>query len=290
MQRKILHNESSCFDKKGQKIAGILCALCSALFLLVGGILLVGGQKANAMTMSNNVEICQSADGCDSFTAVDLVNGGLVCGESSTVLGLSNNVEICQGDGSLHNLSNSVEICQSVDGVSNSVESCQNCSNVTSLSGVCDYCGTDLRVSSRDSSRACGSSGVGGSVRVDAGASFLAGGGEIGDALFSGEIGGQVATPTSTAGSRNLVYIDQVNGDDNNDGTESSPVKTFEKAIELVKYGGRISISTDARTIANNETRIIDFGNKNITFFQYSWWPIEVGNNGKLVIKNYFLT
>lgn len=50
-------------------------------------------------------------------------------------------------------------------------------------------------------------------------------------------------------------YVDAVNGDDNNDGSESAPFKTLQKAIDSVPVGGRVIIvlQSDYEVLDHNE-------------------------------------
>jgi len=73
-------------------------------------------------------------------------------------------------------------------------------------------------------------------------------------------------------------YVDAVNGDDNNDGSESAPFKTIEKAIQSIPTGGfgRIFINGTVETQQNLEIK-----NKYIN--------VRL-DNGKLVFKSYVRT
>lgn len=44
------------------------------------------------------------------------------------------------------------------------------------------------------------------------------------------------------------VYLDSANGDDNNDGSEGNPVKTFAKAMDIINDGGTLNVLNLAET------------------------------------------
>ena len=56
------------------------------------------------------------------------------------------------------------------------------------------------------------------------------------------------------------VYLDYVNGDDNNDGSAENPVKTFAKAMDIINDGGTLNVlSLDETNITVNKQVTLKF-------------------------------
>ena len=73
------------------------------------------------------------------------------------------------------------------------------------------------------------------------------------------------------------IYIDGVNGDDNNSGTSSSPLKTFDKALSKAKYG----VKTAFR-FKENQTFTMSINiNVGGMYLDFATW-----GSGRAVLKN----
>lgn len=82
------------------------------------------------------------------------------------------------------------------------------------------------------------------------------------------------------------IFIDGINGNDNNSGTIDSPVKTFEKAKELLINNDKSNIYVTG-TITINDTQEWDLNGKNLMRFpDYTDKLINIGSNGSLTLSN----